>query len=33
VRFSFASSIENLDEAAARIKKASTLWQGKLVEK
>jgi aspartate/methionine/tyrosine aminotransferase len=33
VRFSFASSIENLDEAAARIKKVSTLWQGKLVEK
>ena len=28
VRFSFASSIENLREAAARIMKASTAWQG-----
>jgi len=33
VRFSFASSLENLDEAAARIKKVSTVWQGTLAER
>jgi aspartate aminotransferase len=33
VRFSFASSVENLDEAAARIKRASTVWQGTLAER
>jgi aspartate aminotransferase len=33
VRFSFASSVETLNEAAARIKKASTAWQGTLAEK
>jgi aspartate/methionine/tyrosine aminotransferase len=33
VRFSFASSVENLQEAAARIKKVSTAWQGTLAEK
>ncbi len=33
VRFSFASSVENLREAAARIMKVSTAWQGTLVEK
>jgi aspartate/methionine/tyrosine aminotransferase len=33
VRFSFASSVENLDEAAARIKKVSTVWQGTLAER
>jgi aspartate/methionine/tyrosine aminotransferase len=31
VRFSFASSVENLREAAARIMKASATWQGTLV--
>lgn len=30
VRFSFASSVENLREAAARIVKASAVWQGTL---
>jgi aspartate aminotransferase len=33
VRFSFASSVENLREAAARIMKVSTAWQRTLVEK
>jgi aspartate aminotransferase len=33
VRFSFASSAETLNEAGARIKKASTAWQGTLAEK
>ena len=33
VRFSFASSVENLREAAARIMKVSTAWQGTLVGK
>ncbi len=33
VRFSFASSVENLREAAARILKVSTAWQRTLVEK
>jgi aspartate aminotransferase len=33
VRFSFASSVENLREAAARIAKISTAWQGTLVER
>jgi aspartate/methionine/tyrosine aminotransferase len=33
VRFSFASSVENLDEAAARIKKVSTVWQRTLAER
>jgi aspartate/methionine/tyrosine aminotransferase len=33
VRFSFASSVETLNEAAARIKKASSAWQGTLAEK
>jgi aspartate/methionine/tyrosine aminotransferase len=33
VRFSFASSVETLNEAAARIKKAATAWQGTLAEK
>ncbi|HZZ16133.1 MAG TPA: pyridoxal phosphate-dependent aminotransferase [Candidatus Sulfotelmatobacter sp.] len=33
VRFSFASSVENLQEAAARIKRVSTAWQGTLAEK
>src|SRR6202045_1096029 len=33
VRFSFASSVETLNEAAARIKKASIAWQGTLAEK
>jgi aspartate aminotransferase len=32
VRFSFASSVENLKDAAARIAKVSTAWQGTLVE-
>jgi aspartate/methionine/tyrosine aminotransferase len=32
VRFSFASSVENLREAASRIMKASAAWQGTLVE-
>ena len=32
VRFSFASSVQNLKEAAARILKVSTAWQGTLVE-
>src|ERR1700734_1524783 len=32
VRFSFASSVENLKKAAARIAKVSTAWQGTLVE-
>jgi aspartate aminotransferase len=31
VRFSFASSVENLKEAAARIMKVSIAWQGTLV--
>jgi aspartate/methionine/tyrosine aminotransferase len=31
VRFSFASSVENLREAAARIMKVSAAWQGTLV--
>ncbi len=31
VRFSFASSVENLKEAAGRILKVSTAWQGSLV--
>lgn len=31
VRFSFASSVANLQEAAARISKASAAWQGSLV--
>ena len=31
VRFSFASSVENLREAVARITKVSTTWQGTLV--
>ena len=31
VRFSFASSVENLREAAARIMKVSAAWQGSLV--
>jgi len=33
VRFSFASSVANLREAAARIAKVSTAWQTTLVEK
>jgi aspartate/methionine/tyrosine aminotransferase len=33
VRFSFASSVENLDEAASRIKRVSTVWQGTLAER
>jgi aspartate aminotransferase len=33
VRFSFASSVDNLREAAARIMKVSTAWQGTLAEK
>jgi aspartate/methionine/tyrosine aminotransferase len=33
VRFSFVSSVENLDEAAARIKKVSAAWQGTLAER
>jgi len=33
VRFSFASSVANLQEAAARIAKVSTAWQGTLVER
>jgi aspartate/methionine/tyrosine aminotransferase len=33
VRFSFASSMANLHEAAARIKKVSSAWQGTLVER
>lgn len=33
VRFSFASSVENLREAAARILKVSTAWQGTLMER
>jgi aspartate aminotransferase len=33
VRFSFASSVQNLKEAAARILRVSTAWQGTLVEK
>jgi aspartate aminotransferase len=33
VRFSFASSVENLREAAARIMKVSSAWQGTLVER
>ncbi len=33
VRFSFASSVENLREAAARIMTASTTWQGTLAER
>jgi len=33
VRFSFASSVENLREAAARIMKVSVAWQGTLVER
>ena len=33
VRFSFASSVANLREAATRIMKVSAAWQGSLVEK
>jgi aspartate/methionine/tyrosine aminotransferase len=33
VRFSFASSVENLREATARIMKVSTAWQGTLAER
>ncbi len=33
VRFSFASSVENLREATARILKVSSVWQGSLIEK
>lgn len=33
VRFSFASSVENLHEAAARIKRVSSVWQRTLAEK
>ena len=33
VRFSFASSVANLREAAARIMKVSAAWQGSLAEK
>ena len=33
VRFSFASSVENLREAAARIMRVSATWQGTLVER
>jgi aminotransferase len=33
VRFSFASSVENLRDAVARIAKASTAWQQTLVGK
>jgi aspartate aminotransferase len=33
VRFSFASSVQNLKEAGARILRVSTAWQGTLVEK
>jgi aspartate aminotransferase len=33
VRFSFASSVENLREAAARILKVSAEWQGSLAER
>jgi len=33
VRFSFASSVANLQEAAARMMKVSAAWQGTLVEK
>jgi aspartate aminotransferase len=33
VRFSFASSVENLREAAGRIMKVSTAWQGTLIER
>jgi aspartate/methionine/tyrosine aminotransferase len=33
VRFSFASSVENLQEAAARIKRISSVWQRTLAEK
>jgi aspartate aminotransferase len=33
VRFSFASSVENLREAAARIMRASAAWQGTLAER
>jgi len=33
VRFSFASSVENLREATARIMKVSAAWQGTLVER
>jgi aspartate/methionine/tyrosine aminotransferase len=33
VRFSFASSVQNLREAAARIMKVSAAWQGTLVER
>jgi aspartate aminotransferase len=33
VRFSFASSVENLREAAARIMKVSATWQRTLVER
>ena len=32
IRFSFASSVENLREAALRIRKVSGAWQGSLVE-
>jgi len=33
VRFSFASSMENLRQAALRIEKAAAAWQETLVEK
>jgi aspartate/methionine/tyrosine aminotransferase len=33
VRFSFVSSVANLQEATARITKASTAWQGTLAER
>src|SRR5258708_17074616 len=33
VRFSFASSVQNLQEAAVRILKVSAAWQGTLVER
>jgi aspartate aminotransferase len=33
VRFSFVSSVANLQEAAARILKVSAMWQGSLVER
>src|ERR1700733_1071510 len=33
IRFSFASSVANLKEAAARIRKVSAAWQGTLVAK
>jgi hypothetical protein len=33
VRFSFASSVDHLQEAAARIMKISAVWQGTLAGK